>query len=278
MVVPHDPRFNEECTSCHAPDGWQYLSEETHGPSRDDLSCMMCHTVGTPAMPAPHSDATFEENQIHAADSDDTTRGCLQCHDFGAVVPMPQDHAGRHNATCAACHARPSVPPMDISHRPDDDCDRCHAPNEVGELPDTHEGRAVDTCWMCHDYFAGEVPRIHPLEHGKHGCWGCHAPEATAPMPQTHEGRRQPTCEVSVCHTEQYALPTPGKYTNEEWSIIEGIHTGWEGCFSGAGGGCHSWTDDPYYDPESQIPAIPSYTHDGRTEEICQVCHEWPQD
>ena len=257
MSVPHDPKYNRECTSCHAPDGFQYLSEESHGSGRGDLSCMMCHEAGTPAMAAPHSEVTFREN-------------CLQCHDFDAIAPMPRDHEGRHHATCSACHSRPTVAPMDIAHNQDDRCADCHASDEVVALPESHEGRTVDTCKMCHEYFDGVVPQTHPLESGKHGCWGCHAPEpAMAPLSPTHDGRRQETCEVSVCHAEQY------QFSDEILQKLA-VHPPTKRCSSGADGGCHVWTDDPDYNPEWWITAIPADTHGGRSQETCVVCHEMP--
>ena len=254
MSVPHHVKDNRWCTNCHAPDGFQYLSEVTHGPTRDNLSCLMCHTVGTPAVDAPHSEAAFEEN------------ACLQCHDSGGMAPVPTDHEGRHQATCRACHTRSSLPPMSIAHNPDESCDKCHASDKVGNLPVTHNGRSVETCHTCHSYFDGTVAEKHPIEPDR-TCWQCHAPDEMAPLPLTHDGRGKDTCEVSVCHTEQYQF-------DEGMLNKLADHPPTSFCFGERG--CHGWTDDPDYDPDRWITSIPSSTHTGRSNETCMACHLIP--
>lgn len=62
--------------------------------------------------PAPTASPTAEQRQAppvvkHSLASLDNR--CLDCHNRGASVPMPVNHAGRANSTCSFCHAQGPV-------------------------------------------------------------------------------------------------------------------------------------------------------------------------
>ena len=90
---------------------------------------------------------------------------CLACHDTGEAYPFPEDHVGRENDTCLACHqvdvseAAPAVP-HSIEGR--EDCLVCHATGAVEPFPTDHEGRENASCLVCHQAGAAEAPTPLP--------------------------------------------------------------------------------------------------------------------
>ena len=84
---------------------------------------------------------------------------CLPCHDLDQDYPFPEDHEGRANELCLACH-QVDIPesiamvPHAIEGR--EDCLVCHATGSVEPFPPDHEGRESASCLVCHQV-GGEV-------------------------------------------------------------------------------------------------------------------------
>lgn len=97
---------------------------------------------------------------------------CLTCHANLAQPAVPEDHAGRSDTTCTACHkpagapsaatAVPTAPastssggagtakPLPASHAGRTTCLSCHG-NGIGPaIPTDHAGRQDATCTACH--------------------------------------------------------------------------------------------------------------------------------
>ncbi len=85
---------------------------------------------------------------------------CLMCHSgaMDGMPAVPENHAGRGNATCLSCHgpdaAMQTLTPPSIPHELEgrSECSMCHTSGMEGipQAPADHEGRPNDACAMCH--------------------------------------------------------------------------------------------------------------------------------
>jgi hypothetical protein len=90
---------------------------------------------------------------------------CLECHASDALIPFPEDHAGRENDSCLACHQPqtginlPSVPhPLEGR----DDCLACHRLDGIKPFPEDHDGRSSEVCLDCHPVEAEPAATAEP--------------------------------------------------------------------------------------------------------------------
>jgi hypothetical protein len=136
---------------------------------------------------------------------------CLACHETGAAgaPQIPEDHAGRTNEMCQACH-QPA--PAEEALTPE-----AMPTEEAGPLPVPHTLEGRENCLECHiSSEATPVPEggppviPHPLI-GRENCLACHeegiggAPQ----IPEDHIGRPSDICQA--CHQPGQipAAPTP---------------------------------------------------------------------
>jgi cytochrome b subunit of formate dehydrogenase len=212
-ALPHTVEGREACGACHGATGLRPMPTDHAG--RGDDSCLMCHAVPPPLA----SDAgTAAEAGVPGGPPaiPHTLEGraeCGSCHGPGGLKPMPADHEGRGDDTCAGCHAAggpaaggaPAVPHT-LEGR--SQCGMCHGAGGVEPPPADHDGRTDDTCLGCHAGdgaagpsampAAGGPPAVpHPLE-GREQCGGCHGPGGVRPMPADHGGRSVESC--TACH------------------------------------------------------------------------------
>jgi predicted CXXCH cytochrome family protein len=114
----------------------------------------------------------------------DGREDCLSCHAAGesGAPRFPDDHDGRTNESCVACHMEgleqnPPVMPHPLENR--EQCLACHQDGIGGapEVPADHEGRITETCLVCHTpAMTEDAPYIpHTLE-GREACLACHSP------------------------------------------------------------------------------------------------------
>ncbi len=141
--VPH-PTEGRTCLKCHGPDGIVPVRPSHEGRSED--VCLACHVtasemVGVIAAWAPHP------TKVDTA--------CSACHGYGQSIPMPQDHEGREDRLCVACHdtdpkAIAAIPLMPHSPEGREACLACHSPAGWLPAPASHWSRTQDTCLICH--------------------------------------------------------------------------------------------------------------------------------
>ncbi len=155
---------------------------------------------------------------------------CLACHETGAAgaTQIPEDHAGRTNEMCQACHqpAEPAEEPT--SEATSEAVPAVESPTPevaataVGPLliPHTLEGR--DNCLECH--LLTEAPAAateegpptipHPLI-GREHCLACHEEGVggATQIPEDHIGRPNDICQACHLPGEVPAAPTPTPLT-----------------------------------------------------------------
>lgn len=124
---------------------------------------------------------------------------CRSCHGDEGTLALPDDHQGRANDFCQACHAPTSVPAILHPVEDHDLCLDCHGEGQVAEFTlDTHGGRDNAGCQTCHEP-AGVAPLPIPHAAEKHeDCVMCHGPGAFLLYPDSHEGWGSELC--LLCH------------------------------------------------------------------------------
>jgi hypothetical protein len=138
------------------------------------------------------------------------------------------------------------IPPIPHTLENRSDCLACHEEGKLGssQIPEDHAGRTNDVCQDCHQP-ASEAEAPAAEETG--------TPAGPAPVPHTLEGREN----CLECHT-----PPEGMAVSEdETPTIPHPLIGRENCLA-----CH----EEGIGGATQIPE----DHAGRTNDICQACHE----
>ena len=141
--VPH-PTEGRTCLKCHGTDGIVPVRPSHEGRTGD--VCRACHVttkemVGVVAPWAPHP------TKVGTA--------CSACHGSGQSIPMPQDHEGRKDTLCVACHDTDpkviaAIPLMSHSPEGREACLACHSPAGWIPAPASHWSRTQGTCLLCH--------------------------------------------------------------------------------------------------------------------------------
>ncbi len=172
---------------------------------------------------------------------------CLVCHASIPKPGMPADHAGRTDATCAACH-KPSAVPAGTPGAP-----ATTAPSGgtgvAKPLPASHEGRT--TCNSCH---ANNIGPKNPADHAGRqdaACTACHKPGTSAPTP----GAATPATKApatSAASSGGAGGPKP----------LPASHAGRTTCNA-----CH--------ETGTAGPKNPA-DHAGRADALCVACHKAP--
>ncbi|MCO6449483.1 MAG: cytochrome c3 family protein [Caldilineales bacterium] len=182
----HDGFENEICTSCHltGEEAAEQSGAAAAGPGPEQIphpiegreNCVQCHqpaeggeiipaAAGAPAIP-------------HTLEGHDK---CLACHQegVGGAPQMPDDHAGRTEEICQACHqpggtmtvggsgegGAPNIPHTLVGR---DDCLGCHEQGFGGapQIPDDHAGRSNDICQACHQSTEAAPEAAEPIASG----------------------------------------------------------------------------------------------------------------
>jgi hypothetical protein len=182
------------CSDCHKP---------PHDLGSDD--CALCHTTSV------DWDDSADALVAGAAGFPHPLNGredCRSCHGVEGQQPIPEDHKGRTNDTCQACHA--SIPAPAILHPVEGrgPCLDCHDEGEVAEFPlPAHLEYEEENCSVCHEW-SGLSPL--PIQHSTEGrseCLLCHGPEGIEPDPESHEDWGNELC--LLCH-KAGVTPTEG--------------------------------------------------------------------
>ncbi len=177
---------------------------------------------------------------------------CLACHETGiaGASQIPEDHAGRTNEMCQACHQpvptaeeptpEPSTEPVPAAESPTPEV----SPTAAGPLPVPHTLEGRENCLECHVSAEatavpeGVAPVIpHPLI-GRENCLACHEEGigGATQIPEDHAGRTNDICQACHQPAQIPAAPTPTPPTEPiptpiVYPRVEGVNT----CFD-----CHS--------------------------------------
>jgi hypothetical protein len=166
---------------------------------------------------------------------------CLACHETGAAgaTQVPDDHAGRTNELCQACHQpaeaieEPTPEPTTVSPTPE------ATPPAGGPLPIPHTLEGRENCLECHLSSEAivapteEGPPIipHPLI-GRENCLACHQEGigGATQVPDDHAGRPDDICQACHLPGQIPAAPTPAAPaepipTPIVYPRVEGVNT-----------------------------------------------------
>ncbi|TAK33010.1 MAG: c-type cytochrome [Chloroflexota bacterium] len=212
----------------------------------------------------------------------------------GLTGPASSPSAGAGSTGSTGAAAQPAGGPPTIPHTTAgrNQCLGCHAAGGVKPVSASHDGRTNDMCQACHKTGAasgsasggaqqqtsGPPPISHTLQGREGVCLSCHGAGGIKPVPATHQGRDNATC--TSCHKASSgggaaAAPAASPSSPSDASsdansssvdIPDVTHTvkGREGaCLQ-----CHS---------SAGIAVIPPSSHNGRTNEMCMMCHLSPE-
>jgi hypothetical protein len=171
--IPHPVEGQEQCDTCHGPDGMKPQPADHVG--RPVESCLVCHQPGEAAPagtePAPEASGGAAPPILHAVDGREQ---CDLCHgEAGSLMPLPASHEGRDNQTCRMCHqpagaeaapgagatseagtsgaaATPKAIPHSIAEDLYKDCTACHGAGKIKPAPDNHASFTAASCTTCH--------------------------------------------------------------------------------------------------------------------------------
>lgn len=112
-AIPASHEGRTTCMSCHANLPQPALPADHKG--REDSTCAACHKAAstaaagaTPAATAPAGGSTSAGGTPKPQPASHVGRTvCLACHQNLPQPAYPASHAGRQDATCAACHKAP---------------------------------------------------------------------------------------------------------------------------------------------------------------------------
>ncbi len=109
IPASHAVAHSTDCLACHANLPQPKLPDDHKG--RTDATCTSCHkpasaTGSTTTTTTSSGGTSSGAPKAQPADHADRTV-CLGCHQNLPEPKLPADHAGRTDATCAACHLPP---------------------------------------------------------------------------------------------------------------------------------------------------------------------------
>jgi hypothetical protein len=300
--MPHPVEGQEQCETCHGPDGMKPQPADHAG--RPNESCLVCHKPGAaatagasggPAKGIPHAVEGREQ--------------CSLCHGAAnSLVPLPASHEGRGDQTCQVCHkpaaagatseqGMPKSIPHSIAEPIYEDCTTCHGQDKMKPAPANHAGFAADSCTQCHQPSAAGAasgaasestvtpeaggaaggPKAIPhsiTEAAYQDCTMCHGAGKLKPAPDNHAGFTVDSC--TGCHK-----PASGAATPEAGTTPEAATTPETGSSSGLvlpKAIPHSITDAAYQDctmchGAGKLKPAPD-SHANFTVDSCTTCHQ----
>jgi len=147
-LISHDLEGRDDCIMCHAMDGNVMPAPSDHVDRGVEI-CQVCHLLAPEAVPEPERPSGPLLAIPHDVDGKEE---CLGCHGADAVAPYAEDHAGRENDQCQACHLPGERVPALISHTLAErgDCRMCHAADAFQPFPSDHRERGNELCLLCH--------------------------------------------------------------------------------------------------------------------------------
>ena len=239
-VGPHDATPDRNCKDCHtSTEVWEETSLPGHPMEltgdHATLNCFSCHRW--PNFQGLDSVCSDCHNRPHDLGSDDcalchnTSVGwdesadalvagatgfphplagredCRSCHGIEGQQPIPDDHKGRTNDTCQACHVAEPAPAILHPVEGRGPCLSCHDEGQVAQFPlDVHSGLDEANCSVCHEWGGvSPLPILHTME-GRADCLMCHAAEGFRPDPESHKDWGNELC--LLCHEADGALPS----------------------------------------------------------------------
>ena len=248
----HEGRTNEMCQACHQPA--EATQEATPEPITEAAPTVESPTPeATPTAdgpsPIPHT-LEGRENCLECHLSPEATlaateegpptiphpligrENCLACHEegIGGASQIPEDHAGRPNDICQACHQPGQIPAAATPT----------APAEPVPTPIVYPRvEGVNTCFDCHSTLEGKHGEITAQwQRGIHGerdvtCADCHGGDPSADTvnesmspeagyigvpAKTEIPALCASCHADVSLMRQYDLPTD-QYAKYQESI-----------------------------------------------------------
>jgi hypothetical protein len=173
LPIPHPVEGRENCLACHETGaaGAAQIPEDHAG--RTNEMCEACHQPGPVAEEVLPEETPSEAGPLAIPHNLEGRENCLECHTSteAAVIAeeglpvVPHPLIGREN--CLACHEEgiggAKQIPEDHAGRPNDICQACHQPGELPAAPTpTIEAEPIPT------------PIAYPRVEGVNTCVDCH--------------------------------------------------------------------------------------------------------
>lgn len=202
-TIPHPLEGREACLACHETGsaGATQVPEDHAG--RTDEMCTACHQPGPAVEEALPEEAPSEAVPLAIPHPLEGRENCLECHTSAEAAEVaeegppviPHPLIGREN--CLACHEEgiggAAQIPEDHVGRPNDICQACHQPGQIPAAPTpTAEAEPIPT------------PIAYPRVEGVNTCADCHATledkhaEITDQWERSIHAERDVTC--ADCH------------------------------------------------------------------------------
>jgi hypothetical protein len=117
-AIPHDVEGNENCLTCHKLGTANAPRIPDHHAGLADNICQTCHTTVGELVTAPEEGGEGQaavpvEGVLPHPHPEKGYSACSLCHERGApgVPKFPDDHVGRTDDLCTACHRPASEAP-----------------------------------------------------------------------------------------------------------------------------------------------------------------------
>jgi len=147
-VISHEIEGGEDCLLCHAMESGTVSVPADHE-DRSSSLCRVCHSLALELIPTavPRSPMLAIPHEIAGKDQ------CLACHGTLGVAPAPDDHMGRENEACQACHVPSDIESPTVPHstEAEDRCLICHSAGGWVPYAADHASRVESQCLLCHD-------------------------------------------------------------------------------------------------------------------------------
>ena len=184
----------ERCLQCHSFNAEQsHFRTSVH--SRNDVSCVTCHSVHQPKT----EKALLKKPQPEL---------CYTCHlEAKADFNKPFGHRiGQGLIKCSDCH-NPHGTTIDKQLRTtagqDAVCFNCHA-DKAGPFVFEHAPVKAEGCASCHTPHASTNPKLLRRSNVNLLCLECHsfAPDSAAPLSPSFHNQAQKYQACTMCHTQ----------------------------------------------------------------------------
>jgi cytochrome b subunit of formate dehydrogenase len=298
--IPHPVEGQEQCDTCHGPDGMKPQPADHEG--RPVASCLVCHQPGAAAPPgtgtAPAASVGVARTIPHAVQGKEQ---CDLCHGAASsLMPLPASHEGREVQTCQVCHkpagsgavpegGMPAAIPHSITEAAYQDCTMCHGAGKLKPAPENHASFTVESCTTCHQPAAsGATPEAEATSEPESGsglaspkaiphsiteaayqdCTMCHGAGKLKPAPENHAGFATDSC--TTCHQPAAGGATPEAEATPEPESSGGLVM--------PKAIPHSITDAAYQDctmchGAGKLKPAPE-SHANFTVDSCTTCHQ----
>lgn len=226
-LLEHRTRFDTTCQECHdtrnagGSDNSSFCSNSACHGTKWEFAGFDAPALATVLQPPVRQPTDPNAPPAQVPHPIGGNPDCQICHSLNsAVFPMPQDHEGRTNDLCLACHV-PTIPPEGYDAQAgkppgiphalagQTECLGCHASGAASmpQIPQSHKDQNYTNgqCTSCHQPTkAGETAQpalpVIPPDHATSACAACHsAGLAGAPKsPDDHANYTDVQC--TTCH------------------------------------------------------------------------------